>query len=140
MEGGWQYSRRGMKWIILGLVVAAAFRPVPSPAQTANPGADDHQWWRDRALGPYRSAQTNQLPLIRVRGNKFVDPDGQPVLFRGVSIADPDKLEHQGHWNKAHFEKIRDLGATIVRIPVHPVAWRHRTPSGYLQLLDPAIG
>ncbi len=33
------------------------------------------------------------LPLITVKGNKFVDPQGNPVLFRGLAISDPDKLE-----------------------------------------------
>jgi len=27
----------------------------------------------------------------------------------------------------------------LVRIPVHPVAWRERTPAKYLQLLDQAV-
>ena len=27
----------------------------------------------------------------------------------------------------------------IVRIPVHPVAWRERTPEKYLELLDEAV-
>ena len=27
----------------------------------------------------------------------------------------------------------------IVRIPVHPVAWRERTPEKYLELLDQAV-
>ena len=72
-------------------------------------------------------------------GNKFVDPDGKTILFRGVSIADPDKIDHQGHWNKHHFEQVKEMGATLVRIPVHPVAWRERTPSGYLKLLDQAV-
>ena len=69
-----------------------------------------------------------QLPRIRVQGNKFVDPEGKTVLFHGVSIADPDKLEHEGHWNKHLFEEVKDMGATLVRIPVHPIAWRQRTP------------
>ena len=99
-----------------------------------------HQWWHDAPFGrPFSSTSTNQLPLIRVQGNKFVGPDGSPILFRGVSISDPDKLEHEGHWNKTHFAKVKELGTTLVRIPVHPVAWRERTPREYLKLLDQAV-
>src|SRR5690606_15011646 len=61
------------------------------------------------------------------------------VLFRGVAISDPDKIETDGYWNKLHFEKLRDMGAMIVRIPVHPSAWRSRTPGKYLQLIDKAV-
>jgi hypothetical protein len=31
------------------------------------------------------------------------------------------------------------MGTMIVRIPVHPVAWRERTPEKYLELLDQAV-
>ncbi len=78
------------------------------------------------------------LPRVSVKANKFVNPKGDTILFRGVSISDPDKIERQGHWNKEHFEKVKELGAMIVRIPVHPAAWRERTPEKYLELLDQA--
>lgn len=73
-------------------------------------------------------------------GNKSADPQGKTVLFRGLAISDPDKLQMQGHWSKEHFEKVEEMGAMIVRIPVHPVAWRERTPAEYLKLLDEAVG
>lgn len=103
-------------------------------AQESNP------WYQD---GPWRWPTPNPkakiLPLIRVEGNKFVNSRGDTVLFRGLSISDPDKIERQGHWNKVHFEKVKEMGAMIVRIPVHPVAWRERTPEKYLDLLDQAV-
>ena len=80
------------------------------------------------------------MPLISVKGNKFVDPDGKTVLFRGLAISDPDKLEMQGHWSKDHFVKVKEMGAKLVRIPIHPVAWRERTPAEYIKLLDQAVG
>ncbi|MGO8837074.1 MAG: glycoside hydrolase family 5 protein [Limisphaerales bacterium] len=129
-----------MKNIIFVTACAALLRFQPASAQPTNQTNDYHQWWRDRPYGKtYVNSQTNQLPLIRVQGNKFVDPDGQTILFRGVSIGDPDKLLHEGHWNKAHFEKVKEMGATLVRIPVHPYAWRELTPREYLKLLDQAV-
>jgi endoglucanase len=88
---------------------------------------------------PVENPQKKTLPLIKVEGNKFVNDKGEAILFRGLSISDPDKIERQGHWNKNHFEKVKELGTMVVRIPVHPVAWRERTPLKYLELLDQAV-
>lgn len=97
-------------------------------------------WWRERAPGAQRyTGNAKKLPLISVVGNKFVDPQGNTVLFRGLSISDPDKIESQGHWNREHFVKVKEMGAKVVRIPIHPVAWRGRTPAGYIKLLDQAV-
>jgi endoglucanase len=102
-------------------------------AQDSRPWYQDAPW---KQIKPDPKARL--LPLIRVKGNKFVKPDGSTVLFRGLSISDPDKIERQGHWNKTYFEKVKETGASIVRIPVHPIAWRQRTPEKYLELLDQA--
>jgi len=128
---------------LLCLHTIAFAQPANSPAQPAptNSSARFHAWWRDAAPGqrPY-TVDNKKMPLISVKGNKFVDPDGKTVLFRGLAISDPDKLEMQGHWNREHFVQVKEMGATLVRIPVHPVAWRERTPAEYLKLLDQAVG
>jgi hypothetical protein len=110
-------------------------------AQTANPATKKvNDWWHTAYLTqPLNSPDAKKLPLISVSGNRFVDPAGKPVLFRGVSIADPDKVESQGHWNKDFFVKVKETGATVVRIPVHPAAWRGRGTRNYLALLDQAV-
>jgi endoglucanase len=77
---------------------------------------------------------------LRVRDNRFVDAAGKPVVFRGVALSDPDKLERAGHWNKRIFEEVKAWGANVVRLPVHPVAWRARGPRTYLALLDQGVG
>jgi endoglucanase len=129
-----------MKNITWLTICIAWFGLQPANAQPTNPVGNYHPWWRDRPFGrAYAGSQTNQLSLVRVQGNKFVGPDGQAILFRGLSISDPDKIVQQGHWNKAHFEKVKEMGATVVRIPVHPSAWRERTPQDYLKLLDQAV-
>jgi aryl-phospho-beta-D-glucosidase BglC (GH1 family) len=107
------------------------------PAQQAQ---ESRPWFQD---GPFRFPKPNPkakiLPLIKVDRNKLVNQKGDTILFRGLSISDPDKIERQGHWNKNHFEKVKEMGAMIIRIPVHPVAWRERTPEKYLELLDQAV-
>lgn len=101
---------------------------------------DSRPWFQDGSFRrPIPNIKARILPLVIVKGNKFVNPKGDTILFRGLSISDPDKIERQGHWTKSHFEKVKETGAAIVRIPVHPVAWRERTPEKYLQLLDQAV-
>ncbi len=102
--------------------------------------SEPHGWWHgERTFLHAESKDKKLLPLISVKGNHFVNPSGEVILFKGVSIGDPDKIDHEGHWDKSLFEHIKDFGAMIVRIPVHPVAWRKRTPKHYLSLLDSAV-
>jgi endoglucanase len=128
---------------------AAPASAQPAPAVQAAPQVTPqttptksqlHEWWRGRYFTQtWNAPDGTRLPLISVKGNRFVDPTGQPMLFRGVNIADPDKVESEGHWNRELFEKVKATGANVVRIPVHPVAWRGRGPKEYLALLDQAV-
>lgn len=103
-------------------------------------GQETEPWYQN---GPWTRAEENPqkktLPLISVEGNRFVNPQGEALLFRGMAISDPDKIEEQGHWGKVHFEEVKEMGTMVVRIPVHPVAWRERTPGEYIKLLDQAV-
>jgi hypothetical protein len=109
-------------------------------AQQPGAKAAYHAWWNDTYMNsPKPNPQAKNLTRILVKGNTFVNEKGETILFRGAAISDPDKIEKQGHWNKLHFEKVKEMGATIVRIPVHPVAWRERTPEKYMELLDQAV-
>ena len=127
------------KYTAIRISLGAALVATAAQAQTV-PAARTHTWWHDTGAGvrPY-TANAKKLPLISVKGNKFVDPQGATVLFRGLSISDPDKLEMQGHWNREYFVKVAEMGTHVVRIPVHPIAWRERTPAEYLKLLDQAV-
>ena len=119
---------------------AAAAQPGPgrgAPATPA-PGERGHPWWNDPSPGG-RGQPNTTLPRISVKGNRFVDPDGKLMLFRGLCISDPDKLKQYGHWNKEYFQKVKEMGTVLLRIPVHPVAWRERGPLEYVKLLDEAV-
>ncbi len=106
-----------------------------------DPGTAGYFDWRPKQdVGKsLDSPNAKKLPLIKVKGNRFVNDRRDTVLFRGLAISDPDNIEQHGHWNKNHFIKVKETGAMIVRIPVHPVPWRMRTPVKYLQLLDQAV-
>lgn len=97
-------------------------------------------WWNI----PYptqfdTNALENKLAHISVKGNQFVDEAGQPVVFRGVNIADPEKLTRDGMWNEAYFQEVKNWGANVIRLPVHPISWRGLGKANYLALLDQAV-
>lgn len=82
---------------------------------------------------------TAALPRVSVKGACFVQENGDTLVFRGLSISDPDKIKAAGRWSKRHFEIIKSWGAQLVRIPVHPSAWRARGEADYLKMLDEAV-
>ena len=85
------------------------------------------------------SAQETTLSRISVDGNRFVNASGEEVIFKGINVADPDRLEKAGQWKPELLEELSDWGANIVRFPVHPRAWRSRGSEGYLKLLDQGV-
>ena len=124
--------------LVLALFAALA-ASIPAIADPAAPAqAAKKSVWGGRTDPQRDNPKAALLPRISVKGNRFVDPAGAPVLFRGLSIADPDKIEEEGRWNPELFAAIKDFGADLVRIPVHPAAWRARGKAGYLRLLDQA--
>lgn len=76
------------------------------------------------------------LEQIHVAGNRFVNSAGETVIFQGVSCADPDKLVKEGQWSERIFAEAAAWGANIIRLPIHPAAWRERTPEKYVELID----
>ena len=130
-------TKRRVALTVLSIAVAMVFSTVV-PASESSGG--DGGWWNTPYPSPFDATGLEMtLETIRVEGNRFVDSQGQPMIFQGVAIADPDKLVRQGHWSKEIFEEIDSWGANVVRIPVHPVAWRGRGKEDYLALLDQAV-
>jgi endoglucanase len=120
------------------LAVLGTRLPAADQAPAAAPAAKSI-WGGGNWHKPIPNPKAELLPRISVKGNRFVDPSGQPVLFRGLSIADPDRLVNAGQWDAAFFAAVKDTGANLVRIPVHPAAWRSHGPQAYLALLDQAV-
>lgn len=80
-----------------------------------------------------------ELKPVSVKGNQFVDNTGQTIVFRGLAMSDPDKLSKNGKWNVDYFRTAKEWGANLVRIPVHPAAWREQGAKKYLALLDDGV-
>jgi hypothetical protein len=79
------------------------------------------------------------LSLIRVEGNSFVNGKGEKMIFRGLNTSDPYKLNRDGQWNMRYFQEMKNWGANVVRLPVHPVNWRAMGKADYLKLLDQGV-
>ena len=124
----------------LVLMCTAAIITHGLTADAGDTAGSSGDWWDVPYPRPFDSSKIeNPPPSIRVEGNRFVDEDGTTRIFQGVNISDPDKLEKDGYWNRAHFKVIKDWGADIVRVPVHPVAWKERGKDGYFELLDQGV-
>lgn len=98
------------------------------------------EWWNE----PYplsfdAKLLTHKQSEISVKGNIFVDEKGKTFIFRGVNISDPDKLVKQGKWGPAHFKAAKKFGANVIRLPIHPIAWRTLGTAEYLKLIDQAV-
>lgn len=64
--------------------------------------------------------QTSREGWVKVEGNRFVDPQGNEIIFRGLCFSDPVKLVGDGQWNERYFEEAASWGANVVRFAVHP--------------------
>jgi|GEM_PF-355252 len=76
---------------------------------------------------------------VRVNGNQFIDPQGNPIQFAGLCASDPDRLEKVGQWNDHYFEGAAGWGANIIRFAIHPQAVRQRGWDTYFELLDHGV-
>jgi len=86
------------------------------------------------------NCQVDRSPeWIKIDGNRFVNESGQTMIFQGVNIADPDKLDKAGKWQIEHFEEAKNWGANIIRLPIHPETWRERGSEDYIRLIDQAV-
>ncbi len=76
---------------------------------------------------------------VRVNGNKFLDPQGKPIIFAGLCAPDPDKLVTANQWNDHYFSGVVDWGANIIRFAVHPQAMHQRGWEQYFEILDRGV-
>ena len=90
---------------------------------------------------PVQQAPPGHQPsgFIKVKGAALVDENEYQIIFKGLAIADQDKIFQDGQWNKKHFEVIKSWGANLIRIPIHPERFRKRGQEYYLKLLDEAV-
>ena len=88
-----------------------------------------------------KSAKTSKYPAkFSINGNKILDDKGIEVVFRGVNILDPAWMDSiYKNLNDGYFNEISNWKAKIIRIPIHPTAYRFYGKSNYLNILDRAV-
>lgn len=125
---------------LVSFFILLCFSSINFSQEISNNGITiQRDWWNAQFPSQKFTDGAKSLDHIKINGTQFVNPKGDTIQFRGASISDPDKIEYQKQWNKKIFQNLKNLGANIVRIPVHPFAWRTRTPNEYLKLLDQAV-
>lgn len=142
---------RGITLLALGGLLGACATGSPSSGSRSVQHPDQNhgytgvqisekEWWNIPYPTSFDTGSlVNEQDFITVDGNSFVDEAGEEYIFRGVNIADPDKLAYQDRWNKTLFEELDRWGANTIRIPIHPLAWRIRGKSWYFDRIDEAV-
>ena len=97
------------------------------------------EWWNQAYPNQFDTQQLQSQHTIVVSNNQFIDENKRPFIFKGVSIADPDKLKQQGKWNKSLFSEVKNWGANTIRLPIHPGVWEMRGAEYYIALIDQAV-
>ncbi len=111
-----------------------------STTTLADTGAKGEMWWQTPYPKAFDATTLKPQSFIKVKKNQLINDQGQPIILRGVNIADPDKLLHQNKWNKSLFkELVNNWGVNVIRLPIHPVSWQERGKEGYLALVDQAV-
>lgn len=129
-----------MKHFLRTTLVLIALLGMPLSAIAVTNNTKSSEWWNTPYPQTFPTERLkNVISPIHVKGNQFVDNNGKLLIFRGVNIADPDKLASTGKWKKSLLAEVKNWGANIVRIPVHPSAWQKRGNEGYFKLLDQAV-
>jgi endoglucanase len=75
---------------------------------------------------------------IQASSNHINNSNGSIVLLKGLMPPDPARLHSENKFNKEYFNKLRETGANVIRIPVHPENWIQ--DKDYLwRYLDPIV-
>lgn len=76
---------------------------------------------------------------LQIKGNQILDPQGVPVLLQGLMPPDPARLDARGKFKREFYVGIRESGANVIRIAVHPDRWLQ--DEDYLwRHIDPIVG
>lgn len=82
---------------------------------------------------------TNSLSRLRVEGNKFVNEAGNQIVLAGVNIGDLIYLEQEKHLTESYIKKCAEWGARLIRVPIHPGAYREIGHDNCMILLDSVV-
>ena len=88
---------------------------------------------------PSFSADAAAYPVrLHTSKNSILSLNNQPVIFKGLMPPDPAQLNTKGKFTRSFFQEMRDAGANVIRIPVHPENWE-QDPDYLWRYLDPIV-
>ncbi len=89
-----------------------------------------------------------RVPLLRLRvvGNQIQNENGDEVILRGLAPVDPLQQAYPDRfgmidrmWEEDTYQVMSEWGANVVRLPIHPHAWRSLARADALRVLDQAV-
>jgi endoglucanase len=96
-----------------------------------------------------QASNASSIPWLSVSGRYIVDPGGNHVILRGVSLVDVSVANSRTHNANALIDMATDTAngwyARVVRLPVYPDAidgqpgWRANPDAYFTKHLDPAV-
>lgn len=63
---------------------------------------------------------SNYPTMLKADGTSLVDADGNAVVLKGVTTADPHRLDQTEKFSLEYYENVLKLGGNVIRIPVQP--------------------
>ena len=81
---------------------------------------------------------------FRTVGNRILDSNGRPRLFRGVAVPEVVWLAQRqddqiGYFDRRLFRAAAEWGADILRLSLMPAVWRRHGDAAVLRVLDAAV-
>lgn len=97
------------------------------------------QWWNIPYPDRFDTSLLEKQSILSVHKNTVVNDQGELFVLKGVNIADIAKLTYDKRWNETLFSEIKAWGANVIRIPIHPIAWREKGKAWFFKEIDQAV-
>lgn len=85
------------------------------------------------------------FPLsLSVQGNSIVDESGRTIVLKGLCPTDPVWHAYGNDysnipWGENHYAMMKQWGATVVRLAIHPGVWQYERDAKTFAAMDQAI-
>ncbi|MDF3128941.1 cellulase family glycosylhydrolase [Kiritimatiellaeota bacterium B1221] len=90
-------------------------------------------------VAPEVADESHWPPVLKVRGNRLVDPEGNEVWLQGVNIASLEWSQAGENVLKSAEVSIEQWGASVIRLPVKSKYWFGDEAEKYRQTVDHMI-
>ena len=125
------------KWVSISIAVAIIIFAILIDIAISSPNG--------RLLLPvehkpqYEHPNLENFPtLLQARGNRIVNSEGNPIRLYGLMPSDPARLDSQELFNEEFYVHVRNTGANVIRLAVHPHYWVD-DPDYLWRYIDPVV-